>query len=164
MMPVSTTHPRTGRVDRLSQRTRRIVAVATLTGLPAMYAWSSFWMGTSVPNIVWGPISFVLIGMTAGGAIVLYRFVRDRADLGARTLDERQRQLRDRAWALSYGLLSTVVVIAVAILAVLVLGLDREVTVDATLMSAVAISVGVLIPVVPVAVLAWLEPDLPVDF
>ena len=125
-MPATTSDPRTGRVDRLSQRTRRVVAVATLGGLPAMYVWSSFWLGTSVPTAIWGPISFVLIGFTAVGALVLYRFVRDRADLGATTLDERQRQLRDRAWVVSYGVLSTAVVIVVAILAILVLGLGRD--------------------------------------
>ncbi len=161
MMPTSTSHPTAGRLDRLSQRTRRIVAVATLTGLPAMYAWSSFWLGTSVPNVIWGPISFGLIGLTAVGTIALYRFVRDRSDLGGRTLDERQRQVRDRAWALCYGVLATAVVIAVAIPALLVLGMGRQVALDPNLMTALAICVGTLIPLLPVAALAWLEPDLP---
>lgn len=163
MTPGSTSRPTAGRLDRLSQRTRRIVAVVTLTGLPAMYGWSSFWLGTSVPNVIWGPVSFVLIGSTAVGAIVLYRFVRDRADLGARTLDERQRQIRDRAWVLSYGVLATTVVIAVAIAALLVLAMGRQVALDPNLMTALAICIGTLIPVLPVAALAWLEPDLPED-
>ena len=162
MLPV-TTHPPSTRIDRLSRRTRRVVAVATLTGLPAMFAWSSFWLGTTVPNVVWGPVSFLLIGLTAVGAIVLYRFVRDRANLGSTSLDERQRQLRDRAWVLSYGILSTVVVALVAVLAVLVLGMERVVTLDANVMSALALCTGTLIPLVPVAALAWLEPDLPED-
>ncbi len=162
MMPV-TTRSRSTRIDRLSQRTRRIVAVATLTGLPAMFIWSSYWLGTSVPNVIWGLVSFLLIGLTAIGALVLYRFVRDRADLGSTSLDERQRQLRDRAWVLSYGILSTVVVALVGVLAVLVLGMERVVTLDPNLMSAVALCTGTLIPLVPVAALAWLEPDLPED-
>ncbi len=162
MMPV-TTRSRSTRIDRLSQRTRRIVAVATLTGLPAMFIWSSYWLGTSIPNVIWGPVSFLLIGLTAIGALVLYRFVRDRADLGSTALDERQRQLRDRAWVLSYGILSTVVVALVGVLAVLVLGMERVVTLDPNLMSAVALCTGTLIPLVPVAALAWLEPDLPED-
>jgi len=161
-MPM-TTHPRSSRIDRLSQRARRIVAVATLTGLPAMFAWSSFWLGTSVPNLIWGPVSFLLIGMTAVGAIVLYRFVRDRANLGSTSLDERQRQLRDRAWVLSYGILSTVVVALVGVLAILVLGMERVVTLDPNLMSAVALCTGTLIPLVPIAALAWIEPDQPED-
>jgi hypothetical protein len=32
--------------DRLSQRSRRLIAIAKLVGLPAMFAWSSCWMGT----------------------------------------------------------------------------------------------------------------------
>ncbi len=163
MMPGPIPHPRTSRIDHLSQRTRRVIAVGALAGLPAMFAWSSFWLGTNVPSVMWGPVSFLLIGLTAVGALVLYGFVRDRANLGASTLDERQRQLRDRAWVLSYGVLSTVVVVIVAILAILVLGLERSVALDANLMTAVALCTGTLIPLVPVAALAWLEPDLPED-
>lgn len=151
------------RVDRLSQRARRVIAVATLVGLPCMYVWSAFWLTTSVPNLIWGPISFILIGLTAVGALVLYRFAQGRGDLSGRGLDERQQQLRDRAWVLSYGILSTVVVSIVAIVAVLVLGLDRQLTLDGATVSAVALSVGVLIPILPVAALAWLEPDAPFD-
>ena len=39
--------------------------------------------------------------------------------------------------------------------------MGREVVLDGNLMSALAICVGVLIPLVPIAALAWLEPDLP---
>jgi hypothetical protein len=155
----SPSHP--SRIDRLSQRTRQALGVGTLGGLPAMYAWSSFWQSTSVPTVIWGPVSFLLVGMTALGSLVLYRFVRDRAEFPGRSLDERQRQLRDRAWVLSYGVLATVVVIGMGIIAVLVLGGGREVRLDGNLVSAAAISVGVLIPVLPVAALAWIEPDAP---
>jgi hypothetical protein len=73
--------------------------VVSLLGLPGMYAWSAFWLTTSVPKIVWGPVTFLLIAATAGGALLLYLFVRDHADTRA-SLDERQRQLRDRAMVL----------------------------------------------------------------
>ena len=152
-----------GHIDRLSQRTRRVVAVATLLGLPAMYAWSSFWMSTSVPNILWGPFSFVLIGITLVGAFVLYRFIRDRADMPGASLDERERQLRDRAWILSYQVLACVVVFFVAVVAIAVLGFGRTVTLDASIASAAAISIGVLLPLLPAAALAWIEPDAPAD-
>ena len=36
-------------------------------------------------------------------------------------------------------------------------------TLDANLMSALALCVGTLIPLVPIATLAWLEPDMPED-
>ena len=160
-MVSSSARQRGSRVDRLTRRSRRLIAVATLIGLPAMYAWSALWQATSVPTVVWGPVSFLLIGMTAFGSVVLYMFVRDRAEFPGRSLDERQRQLRDRAWVLSYGVLATVVVIGVGIIALLVLGMGREVSLDGNLVSAAAISIGVLIPVLPVAALAWIEPDAP---
>ena len=143
----------------MSRPGRRIVVVATLLGLPAMYAWSSFWMGTSVPNILWGPVSFVLVGVTLVGAVILYRYVRDRADLRDGQLDERQLQLRDRAWILSYEVLAGVVVALVGAVAVWVLGFGRPFVIDAGLATAVAICLGVLLPVLPAAALAWLEPD-----
>jgi hypothetical protein len=155
----STAHSNVSRIDRLSQRSRRILAVATLTGLPAMFVWSTFWMGTSVPNVVWGPISFVLIGTTVLGSFVLYRFVRDRADLPGRRLDEREKELRDRAWILSYQVLSAVVVAAVIVIGIAVFVLGRAVTLDASLVNALVLSVAVLLPILPAAALAWIEPD-----
>lgn len=151
------------RVDRLPQRTRRIVAVATLLGLPGMYAWSSYWEGTEVPTALWGPISFVFIGITVVGALVLYRFVRNRADLPGGGLDERERHLRDQAFVGSYVVLSSVVVVAVGVLAILVMGMGSTIVLDGAAVSAMAITVGTLIPVLPVAALAWIEPDVPAD-
>ena len=148
-------------VDRLSHRTRRILAMATLLGLPAMYAWSAFWMSTTAPSYLWGPVSFVLIGVTAGGALLLYRFARDRADLSGTRLDERERQLRDRAWILSYEILAVVVVGIVAAIAIEVLAFGRTVAVDAPVATAAALCLGVLLPVLPAAALAWIQPDAP---
>ena len=159
----SSAGPRETRIDLLTRRTRRLVAVGTLLGLPAMYVWSSLWQTTSVPTLAWGWVSFLLIGVTAIGSLVLYRYVRDRAEWSAKGLDERQQQLRDRALVLSYGVLTTIDVIGNRVLAVLVLGMGREVSLDGTLVSAAALCIGVLIPVLPVAALAWIEPDPPVD-
>ena len=151
------------RIDHLSQRTRRLLAVATLVGLPAMFGWSSFWMTTTVPSRVWGPISFVLIGITIVGSFVLYRYVRGRADLRDGRLDERERQLRDRAWILSYQVLSAVVIAAVVIAGITVFGFGQPLIIDASLVNAAVLSVGVLLPILPAAALAWIEPDAPAD-
>ena len=137
--------------------------MVTLIGLPAMLAWSTFWLTTTVPSFVWGPISLVLIGATVFGALILYRFVRNRAELRGRGLDERQQQLRDRAWVMSYQVLSTVVVACLAVVGVLVLGLGRELTIDAPLANAIVLCIATLVPVLPVAALAWVEPDAPAD-
>ena len=158
MTPRTLTHDRL-RIDRLSRRSRRIIAVATLLGLPAMFVWSTIMAGTSVPTVVWGPITFLLIGITLFGALVLYRFIQHRADMPGAGLDERERQLRDQAWILSYEILAAVVVVGVAIAAVTVLGFEHPIVLDANLMSAVAISVGVLLPLLPAAALAAIEPD-----
>ena len=162
MTPRTAPH-REKRIDRLTRRTRRVLAVATLLGLPAMYVWSSMWLGTSVPKILWGPVTFILIGITIVGAFVLYRFARDRAGMPGTMLDDRERELRDRAWILSYQVLAAVVVLVVAVVAIAVLGLEKTVTLDATIVSAAAISVGVLLPLLPAAALAWIEPDPPAD-
>ncbi len=123
-------------------------------------AWSSLWMTTAINPILWGPVSFLLIGVTLFGAFVLYRFARDRADMLGSGLDERERQLRDRAWILSYQVLAVVVVALVAATVIPVLGFGQPVTVDATLATAAALCLGVLLPLLPAASLAWIEPDI----
>ena len=151
-----------GRIAGLSQRSRRVIGTASIVGLPAMYGWYWFWHSTSVPSVVWGPVSFALIFVTLGGAFLLYAFVRDRAHTGA-DLDERQRQLRDRAWILCYEFLSAVIVGAILVVGVLVLGFGKVVTLDGAAVSALVLCVGVLLPLLPVAALAWVEPDPPAD-
>ena len=153
------THQQISRIDRLSRRSRRILAVATLLGLPAMFAWSTLWMSTTVSNLAWGPISFVLIGTTIVGTFVLYRYVRGRADMPGNDLDERERQLRDRAWILSYQVLSVVVIAGVSAAGISVFLFDRPITLDANLVNALVLCVAVLLPVLPAAALAWIEPD-----
>jgi hypothetical protein len=150
---------RLSRIANLSQRTRRVVAVVTLLGMPAAFAWSSYWLTTSVSNLLWGPITFVLFGATIWGAIVLYAYVRRRADLPGPGLDERQRSLRDQAWILSYQVLSTVVIFAIAYAALQVWLFGHPVTIDANLANALVLSNAVLLPVLPTAALAWIEPD-----
>ncbi len=150
------------RLDRLAhlpQRTRRVTAVVTLLGMPAAFAWSSYWLTTSVTNLLWGPITFVLFGATIWGAIVLYAYVRRRADLPGPGLDERQRSLRDQAWILSYQVLSTVVIFGIAYAALQVWLFGHPVTIDADLANALVLSNAVLLPVLPTAALAWIEPD-----
>jgi hypothetical protein len=154
---------RQARIDRLSQRSRRAVAAGTLIGLPAMFAWSAFWMGTTLSSLVWGPVSFLLIGLTIVGSFVLYRYIRGRADMPGRNLDERERQMRDRAWILSYQVLSVVVIGAVVAVGISVFVLGRTVTLDADLVNALVLCVAVLLPVLPAAALAWIEPDALAD-
>ena len=146
----------------LSRLLRRMIAVASLLGLPAMFAWSSFWHATTVPGAVWEPVSLLLIGISLVGGLFLYATIGDRANHRAR-LDERQRKVLDQAWVLAYGVLSAVVIAAVGIVGVLVLGMGKTLTVDGTVMTRVASCAGVLIALLPVAALAWVEPDPPAE-
>ena len=150
---------RLDRIAHLSQRSRRVIAVLTLLGMPAAFAWSTYWLSTSVSNVLWGPVTFVLFGATIWGAFVLYAYVRRRADLPARDLDERQLHLRDQAWILAYQVLSTVVILGVAWAGLAVWVLDRPITIDAGTANALVLSIAVLLPVLPVAALAWIEAD-----
>ncbi len=150
---------RLDRIAHLPRRTRRVVAVVTLLGMPAAFAWSTYWLTTTASNLLWGPITFVLFGTTISGAFVLYAYVRRRADLPGPDLDERQRSLRDQAWILSYQVLSTVVILGVAYAALQVWLFGNPVTIDADLANALVLSNAVLLPVLPVAALAWIEPD-----
>ncbi len=149
------------RIERLSRRSRRLVAAASLLGLPAMFTWSALWAGTTAPTIVWGPVSFLLIGATLVGAFILYGYARNRADMPGTGLDEREQALRDQAWILSYEVLSVVVVLLIGAIVVAVLGFGRTITIDTGAATAGALCLGVLLPLLPAAALAWLEPDLP---
>src|SRR5262245_42440477 len=136
------------RIDRLShlrQRTRRLIVAATLVGLPAAYLWSSYWLTTSTPTILWGPVTFLLFGATLVGAFLLYGFVRRRADLPGVGLDERERQLRDRAWILAYQVLSAVVVGAIVVAGLEVFVFGNEITLDADAVNGLVLSVAVLL-------------------
>ena len=62
---------------------------------------------------------------------------------------------------MSYQILSTVVVAGLAFVGILVLGLGRELTIDASLANALVLCMGTLIPLLPVSALAWVEPDAP---
>lgn len=115
-----------------------------------------------MPKAVWGPIGFPLILVSVIGALFLYTFAGGRATRNSR-LDERERQLRDQAWVASYAVLSICVVTAVGVAAVVVLGFDRTITLDARVMSGVTTCFAVLVPVLPAAALAWLEPDPPAE-
>ena len=149
------------RFERIPRGRRRLLAVATLLGLPAMFAWSTFWSGTTAPTILWGPVSFLLIGMTIVGSLVLYAHIRHRADMPGDELDERERQLRDRAWILSYQVLSLVVIGAIVIAGLAVFLFGRTIVIDASSVNVLVLCVAVLLPVLPAAALTWIEPDAP---
>lgn len=53
------------------------------------------------------------------------------------------------------------VVAGISVVGVLVLGFGHTLRLDANIVNGLVLSMGVLIPVLPTASLAWLEPDWP---
>ena len=49
------------------------------------------------------------------------------------------------------------------VLGIAVFLLGRQVVVDAALTNALVLSVAVLLPILPAAALAWIQPDAPTD-
>ena len=56
-------------------------------------------------------------------------------------------------------MLALVVVFLGAAIVIPVLGFGEPITLDASIATAVALCLGVLLPLLPAACLAWLEPD-----
>ncbi|HLA16697.1 MAG TPA: hypothetical protein VJZ72_07325, partial [Candidatus Limnocylindrales bacterium] len=76
-----------------------------------LIGYTSFVATGIIPTGLWAPVAIALMGLAVIGILVIYVYARDRAQLGAAGLDERQRQLATKAWAVSYGVLATVVAI-----------------------------------------------------
>ena len=159
----------------MSRRDRRLIVVAACLSLPEAAVLFGFHGGVpSLPPSA-SPHSYglsvslleVLVLVQAGLAgEVLERGWR--VAIGTGQLDERQRQLRDRAAYFSYRIVGAAAVIPVVILfgALLTVPFDSWglVTLDPTSLFALAVCVSVLcicLNVLPIAIMAWLEPDPP---
>jgi hypothetical protein len=151
------------RIRNVSRRTRRLVVLGTFV------AWPLLWVGYglsarsgTLPPVsqLWAPIAIVIMFGFVAGVVMIYGITRSRAEPGASELDERQRDLAVRARALSYGVLLTFVVAIAGLWAVYVTVVG-PVTLGPELLLPVAIVVGLYLPMLPSAVLAWIEPDDP---
>jgi hypothetical protein len=110
---------------------------------------------------VWGPIAFGLIFLTLIGMVAVYGFSSGRMDR-KQHLDERQRQMIDRALVVSYGVLTTVVALVAGALAVR-LTFGGPMTLGMEDLVPWLLAIGLYEPFLPFAALAWIEPDVPAD-
>ena len=151
------------RLQSMPRRTRRLVVLGTFVAWPLLsvgYALLSRAGALPAVSLLWAPIAILLLVGFAIGVFVIYGVTRNRAEPEATELDERQRDLAVRARALSYtGVLVCVVALAGA-WAVYVTTIGPF-TLGAGWLLTVAIVVGVYLPILPSAVLAWIEPDAP---
>jgi hypothetical protein len=161
-------------IDHLSRRARRLIVVVAYLSLPEAAILFYFHAGApSLPSSSphsWGLsvslLEFLVLAQAALAGEVLERGWR--AAIGTRGLDERQQQLRDRAAYLSYRIVGVAAVIPVVILfgALLTVPFNSwgSVTLDPTSLFALMICVSVLcicLNLLPIATVAWLEPDPP---
>ena len=113
--------------------------------------------------MIWAPITIALFSATIVGAVRALRlYGQGRMDRRDR-LDERQRSMLDQALVVSYGVLTTVIVI--------IAGCPGDRTSASSVRSSSRwarltpwlIAIGVYVPLLPFAALAWIEPDAPGD-
>ena len=136
-------------IDGFPQRTRRVVAVASVLGVP---------LGFLLPKA----LAFVLLVTSVVGALALLAFLVSQRTM-APNLDERQLWLRARAWAICYTILNVLILAAVLVVDTIVLVTDRLPTLEGDTARLVLTRVPIFLLVLPLAVLAWLEPDAPGD-
>ena len=151
------------RLRSMPRRTRRLVVLATFVAYPLLYlGYAVLSRSGALPavSLLWAPIAIVLMFGFAAGIFVIYGITRNRAEPDSTDLDERQRDLAVHARALSYGILLAFIVAIAGLWAVYVTSVG-PVTLGPDLLLPVAIVVGVYLPVLPAAVLAWIEPDAP---
>ncbi len=148
------------RMPEASQRSRRLLVVAAFIGFPLQIIGSRFATG-EVLSVIWAPITIGLFAATIIGAIALYGYGQGRMDRRDR-LDERQRSILDQALVVSYGVLTTVIVIIAGVLAIY-LSLVGPIQLEMGSLTPWLIAIGVYVPLLPFAALAWIEPDAPSD-
>ncbi len=151
------------RLRRVPRPVRRLFVAETFIAYPLLLLGYSLLVETGiVPTGLWAPIAILLMGMAIVGLLTIYAYARDRAQLDAAGLDERQRQLATQSWALAYGALATIVVLIVGGLAVY-MSFVGPVSIDMAQASPWIIGIAVYLPVLPSAVLAWIEPEPPLE-
>lgn len=149
------------RLPAMRRRSRRIAVVAAFTGFPLLLIGYEVLVATGrLSSVVWGPIAFALFAATLVGAVAIYGYGQDRMDRDR--LDERERRMVDQALVVSYAVLTTVIVAIAGILAAY-LSFVGPLTIDMGTLAPWFVAIGLYVPLLPFAALAWIEPDAPAD-
>ena len=99
------------RLPSLSRRARRLAVVAAFGGFPLqLLGYALLVEPGRLSSAVWAPISIVLLAVTFVGIVAVYGYGQGRLDR-REVLDERQRTMADRALVVSYGVVTTVIVL-----------------------------------------------------
>jgi O-antigen/teichoic acid export membrane protein len=151
------------RLPQLRQRDRRVAVVAAFAGFPLLNVGYAVLVSTgSLATTIWGPVAVVLLAITIVGVVAIYGWGQGRITERRDELDERQRAVLDRALITAYGVLTTAVVVVLGVVA-LYLSFIGPITLDMTTLTPWVIAVGLYVPFLPFAALAWIEADAPAD-
>ena len=151
------------RLPYLGRRARRLLVVGAFVGYPLLQLGYYLLVGPGrLPQPIWAPIAVVLFSISLIGVFAIYGYGQGRIGEGrGQALDERQRALRDRALVTSYGVATTVIGLGVA--GVALLALQKPLVLGFGDLVPVVIGLGLYLPFLPFASLAWIEPDARTD-
>jgi len=150
------------RLPTMRQRSRRIAVIAAAAGFPlVLIGYSLLDAPGRLSAALWAPIALALFATTLVGILAIYGYGQGRMDRGDRP-DERQRVMIDRALVVSYSVLTTVIVAISGGLA-FYLSFVGSFQLDMGVLTPWFVAIGLYVPFLPFAALAWIEPDAPVD-
>jgi len=147
----------------LSRAVRRPLAVWSVIGYPLGAIALTNAATVGVPKVAAASFAVASIVAALVAMALVWRFRGQLAQQSDDALDERQLATRDRAYLESYRVLSGVLIFGLLVVGIASDVLDRPITLTfATtnwfMMGAILISV-----ILPSAIVAWQEPDLPSD-
>jgi hypothetical protein len=151
------------RLPSLGRRARRLLVVGAFAGYPLLQLGYYLLVAPGrLSQAIWAPIAIVLFSISLIGVFAIYGYGQGRiGEARGQVLDERQRALRGQALVTSYGIATTVIGLGIA--AVALIALQGPITIGFAEMVPVVIGVGLYLPFLPFASLAWIEPDAPAD-
>ena len=150
------------RVDYMPRSRRRLLVTVALAGFPVAVGVLAGLKHTGLNR--WLILAaFVLVLLpTVATLFVGYSYARGRIDGRAR-LDERDRALRQEAYALSHRVLAAILLAVTAITEIYLASGGNTLRFDANTFWPVTTWVIVYIPALPSLMLAWIESDQPAD-
>jgi hypothetical protein len=146
------------RIEHLPRSRRRQVVLAGLVGYPLAVGVLVVLKRTDVNRWLILACFLLLVGLTVAALLVGYGYARGRIDGRHTHLDERDLDLRQRAYALSHRVLAVIVIAACAVVEVYLTS-GNDIRLDASSFTPVLMWVVVYIPALPALMLAWIEPS-----
>jgi Ca2+/Na+ antiporter len=150
------------RIEQLPRPRRRLVVLTGLLGYPLSVLVLVALKRADLNRWLILSIFLTLIALTVVAVLVGYGYGRGRIDGHHAHVDERDRALRQQAYALSHQVLAAILIAVVAAVEVY-LTAGNTIELDANTFLPAAMWVIVYIPALPSLMLAWIEPNAVAD-